>query len=58
MGYDYTSVCSKCGKKWDIYKISIPMRDKDSLDCDCGEEIIRWNGGVMYNATPSKQDNN
>jgi len=26
------------------------MRDKDSLECDCGEIIIKWNGAVMYTA--------
>jgi len=56
MGYESTYTCPKCGKKWDIYKHKISMRDKDSLDCDCGEEIIRWNGGVMYNARPSSKE--
>jgi len=29
MGYESTYTCPKCGKKWDIYKHKISMRDKD-----------------------------
>lgn len=39
-----------CGKLYDIYKMRMPMRDKDSERCTCGAVIISWNGGVMYKA--------
>lgn len=48
--------CTKCGKQWLINKIKIIMRDKDSLECTCGETIIKWNGAVMYTAEPLKND--
>jgi len=42
-------VCEKCGAKYKITKIKIPMRDKDSIECNhCNSTIISWNGGVMY----------
>jgi len=28
--------------------MNVPMRDKDSENCVCGREIIRWNGGVIW----------
>ncbi|MGM7637611.1 hypothetical protein [Bacillus sp. Hm123] len=52
MAHDGVKTCSKCGRRWDIYKVSIPMRDKDSIECDCGETLIEWNGGVMFRAEP------
>lgn len=55
VGFEETKTCSKCGKKWDIHKIRIPMRDKDSLECDCGEKLLSWNGGVMYTSKPSEK---
>lgn len=54
MGFDGTKTCSNCGKKWDIYKGKLIMRDKDSLECDCGETLISWNGAVMFTAKPSE----
>ncbi len=39
----------KCGAKYKLIEHSIMMRDKDSLECDdCGEELIKWNGGCFY----------
>ncbi len=41
--------CKTCGAKYELKRIKIIMRDKDSINCNhCGSEIIRWNGGVMY----------
>jgi len=42
--------CPPCGRTWRISKHKLIMRDKDSLECDCGEIIIKWNGAVMYTA--------
>lgn len=53
--FDRAHTCT-CGKRFDIYKIKMPMRDKDSEHCTCGAEIISWNGGVMYRAEPKKND--
>ena len=44
--------CPQCGKQWMVTKHHIIMIDKDSLKCDCGTEIIHWNGGVFYTVTP------
>ncbi|KOP78170.1 hypothetical protein AMS59_13830 [Lysinibacillus sp. FJAT-14745] len=48
MAYERTQTCVKCGNRWEIYKLRLIMRDKDSLECDCGETLIKWNGAVMY----------
>jgi len=43
-------ICPKCGRRYESFKMNIPMRDKDSEECICGYELIKWNGGVMYDA--------
>ena len=41
--------CAGCGAVYEVFKHKLIMRDKDSIDCDvCGQELISWNGGVMY----------
>lgn len=51
MPFDYNKVCPKCGSEYQINKIKLIMRDKDSINCDvCGEELLSWNGAVMYDA--------
>lgn len=45
----FTKTCPKCGSDYEFTKLHTPMRDKDKIDCDvCGEELIRWNGGLYY----------
>lgn len=48
--------CPNCDLVWVITKHKLPMRDKDSLECKCGEEILSWNGAVMYNARIVKME--
>ena len=48
MSYEWN--CPKCNKTWFVTKHHSPMRDKDSIECDCGTVIESWNGGVMYTA--------
>lgn len=49
MFYEETRTCNVCGTNYKLYKTKLPMRDKDSEDCEiCGNTIISWNGGVMY----------
>jgi len=38
----------ECGRVWKLNEIKVGMRDKDSLNCTCGREVISWNGGVVY----------
>jgi hypothetical protein len=45
----YVHECD-CGRKWEVTKHKIPMRDKDKEKCICGRTIISWDGAVMYNA--------
>lgn len=42
----------ECGLVWKLTRIKTPygIRDTDSLACDCGHELIAWNGGHMYTA--------
>jgi hypothetical protein len=45
------TTCRKCGAVYEVRRIPLPLRDKDRIDCEfCGEELIGWNGGVMYTA--------
>ena len=42
-------VTCKCGAVYLEKGTKLPVRDKDSFDCNlCGEELNRWNGGVTY----------
>jgi transposase-like protein len=44
--------CSNCGSVYNVRKVKIIMRDKDVYNCDvCGQELMSWNGGVMYYIT-------
>lgn len=36
--------CTKCGAVYEVREIKVPMRDKDSFDCECGEQLASWNG--------------
>lgn len=41
--------CSACAEVNTLRKVTLPCRDKDTLNCQhCGAELITWNGGVMY----------
>ena len=40
-----------CGRVWELSERKVPMRDKDSLACDCGATLVSWNGGCVWNAT-------
>ncbi len=49
MGYEKTITCPACGAKYELFEHKLTMRDKDSIECEnCGEQLIRWNGAVMY----------
>jgi hypothetical protein len=55
---DKTVTC-ECGLTWELRKIKTIMRDKDSLNCDCGRELIEWNGGHMWTGEiVSKEESN
>jgi hypothetical protein len=43
-------VTCECGLEWVLtkQKTSFGIRDDDSLDCSCGRELIRWNGGHLW----------
>ena len=48
---DGTRKCSRCGSIYAIKKFKLGSRDKDSINCQvCGEQLMEWNGGVMYQA--------
>ncbi|RKH58996.1 hypothetical protein D7X96_36025 [Corallococcus interemptor] len=41
--------CKHCGAVFRVRKFKSIARDKDSLSCtECGNELMSWNGGVMY----------
>ena len=43
-------ICEGCGAVYELQKIKIAMRDKDSIHCQfCGTWLIAWNGAEMYN---------
>ena len=44
--------CETCGSVYAIQSQSLPMRDKDSIDCEvCGATLRSWNGAAQYDAT-------
>jgi len=50
----YVHVC-ECGKKWQVDRVKIIMRDSDSENCTCGREIVSWNGGHMFRVEEIKE---
>lgn len=40
-----------CGRVWNLKRIKLPQRDKDSFNCVCGKELESWNGGEMWAGT-------
>ena len=44
--------CRSCGTRYRVKKLYSFARDKDSIVCKCGEELLSWNGGVYYYAEP------
>ena len=57
MIYDGIIECEECSARYKIFKQSIPIRDKDSIECHkCGAELKRWNGGVMYRVELISED--
>jgi len=52
MPTEYIHTCKCCGKQWNVKKVKLTARDKDSERCTCGEEIINWNGSTIYYVTP------
>lgn len=42
--------CKKCGAVYELTRHKLIARDKDSINCKCGEELISWNGGVCYSS--------
>lgn len=57
--YDLEITCSKCGTRHGLIKISIPVRDKDSINClKCGnEDIFKWNEAKIWTAIIINDDN-
>ncbi len=56
MALEANYTCPECGAKYNVRKQVQPMRDKDSENCSCGREIVRWNGGVTYYVTPVESE--
>ena len=41
--------CEKCSSKYELTEHKLPIRDKDSLECDiCGYKLHSWNGGCLW----------
>lgn len=46
-----TKQCKNCQATYRLSSVSVPMRDKDNIECDfCGAELISWNGGIVYSS--------
>lgn len=56
--YDLEIECPKCGTKHGLSKISIPVRDKDSINClQCGyKDIFTWNEAKIWTAVIINDD--
>ena len=44
------NVTCECGLAWRLtkQKTSFGIRDDDTFNCDCGRELIRWNGAHIW----------
>jgi hypothetical protein len=42
-----TRECEVCGALYEIEVRKVPYRDKDSFDCECGNELERWSGSEV-----------
>ncbi|TKB23489.1 hypothetical protein FCL47_22300 [Desulfopila sp. IMCC35006] len=56
----HIEVCEKCGARYELTSISLPVRDKDNIKCNyCGTIIYSWSGGCTFNdkelSGPSKE---
>ncbi len=44
--------CKNCGSEFELNSKSIPLRDKDSINCEvCRSELYSWNEAKMWEAT-------
>ncbi len=49
--------CNKCGAEYEVQRIKLPMRDKDSEHCECGNLLKSWNGAEMWDYQLIKHGN-
>lgn len=48
--------CSGCGAEYELRSFKIPMRDKDSVECEiCNIQLYSWNEAKMWTATLIKK---
>lgn len=47
--------CTGCDRRYQLTRIKVGMRDKDSYICSCGTTVIEWNGGVIYQVSEIKR---
>lgn len=43
--------CPKCGLKYEVVQVNLPVKDKDSRDCKCGHELRSWKETAHYEYT-------
>lgn len=40
--------CPTCGSVYEVTKIKLPTRDRDSFDCNvCNTQLASWNGSSI-----------
>ena len=53
------TTCEKCGSVYKLTSVNVPMRDKDTIECDiCGETIHSWNQAKVWSATLIEKNEN
>ena len=41
--------CPNCGSVYELSYTKVPMKDKDSIDCEvCGRELLSWNSCKIW----------
>ena len=40
--------CTQCGIEYSVKYKELPLKDKDSFTCPCGNEIRKWKETGMY----------
>ncbi len=49
--------CSGCGQKYNVVRISLPLKDKDDFSCDCGQQLRQWKETAMYQYESINKEN-
>ena len=44
--------CPKCGRVYEVTKVDLPVKDRDSALCKCGQVLREWKETAHYEYSP------